>query len=152
MLSEAQLKEIQEHWRELGPVEAHYPGCYKDHMGCAIDALIHDLRYWREHAQPRLETRQVGPQENPREKELLAVCENLVELLRITFSASSEAYLRAVDIVRVAKGLPPEGEYPAAGDQPPKKKQRKKNPPQDVQARWDYPELEGEDQPPPKLP
>lgn len=102
----------------------------------------------------KLETRQVDEPANvsQREKELLMVCEKLLELLRITMHTSSQAYLQAVDLVRVAHGLPPEGEYSAAGDQPPKKKQRKKNPPQDVRARWDYPELEGEDQPPPKLP
>lgn len=148
MLSDDQLKEIQTHWREHGPLEAHYPGCYKHHMGCAIDALIHDLRYWRECALPRLEGRQVEPhREDGREKELLAVCENLLDLLRITFSTSSEAYLKGVDLVRVAQGLPPEGDPDSTAGKA-RRAKTPKAPTRKADARYDWPKLDGKDEPP----
>jgi len=96
-----------------------------------------------------IETRQVGDpaKVSQREKELLELCEKLLELLRITMSTSSQAYLKGYDLFLQAGGLPPEG--PAAEPHPPKKKKPKPKPaPKDVQARWDHPELEGNDEPP----
>lgn len=94
-----------------------------------------------------IETRQVGdPAEvSAREKELLELCVKLLELLRITMSTNSQAYLKGYDLFLKAGGLPPEGH---ADEPPPPKKKKPKPPPKDVQARWDHPELEGHDEPP----
>lgn len=99
---------------------------------------------------PQIETRQVGDpaKVNQREKELLELCGKLLELLRITMSTSSQAYLQGYDLFLKAGGLPPEG--PADEPHPPPKPPRKKKPkaPKDVKARWDHPELEGDNAPP----
>lgn len=96
---------------------------------------------------PRIETRQVGDpaKVSQREKELLELCGKLLELLRITMSTSSQAYLKGYDLFLKAGGLPPEG---PADEPPPPRKKKPKPAPKDVQARWDHPELEGHDEPP----
>lgn len=149
MLSDEQLEEIRHIWHEADEVdEDHYPGCYRRHLGCAVDALIYDLKHWRTAAAPRLEhdAREVGPLGNPREKELLALCEELVELLRQVQATGADAYLRGHASVRAAKGLPAEP-MPGQAKRPPRPK-KPRPAPKNTYARTNYPRLDGDDAPP----
>lgn len=110
MLDDEQLEEIRRCWAPPIPYQEHWPGCYRQHPSCAIDALIHDLKYWRGQAPPTLETKSVAMPGNPREKELLATCEKLDGLLQSAMDGAVGAYLTGHDLLREAQGKPPENE------------------------------------------
>lgn len=150
MLSDEQIEEIRQIWHEADEVDGdHYPGCYRRHLGCAVDALIYDLKYWRTAAAPRLEhdAREVGPLGSPREKELLALCDDLVDKLRLVCLAGSDAYLRGHALLRAAKGLPAE-DMPGQAKRAPRRKKPKPGP-KNTHARTNYPRLD--DDGPPQL-
>ena len=106
-----------------GSTTPHWPGCYEVHAECAIRWLVATVRELSPVAAKRIETK--GIAEETREKEIVKFMEFFVEMMRITMSDASHAYLEAHRILRDIKGLPPED---VIFTPKPKKKPKKTSP------------------------
>ncbi len=125
MISDDELNKIIAAHGYVSSTTPHWPGCYQVHAECAVRWLVATVRELSPVAAKRLSTTAVA--EETREKELVKFMELFLEMMRITMSDASTAYLEAHRILRDIKGLPPEDViYPprrkkkAAGDKPTK--------------------------------
>lgn len=104
MITDEELKIILDLYGYVGTTTPHWPGCYKVHNECAIRWLVATVRELSPFAAKRLETK--GVAEETREKELVKFMEYFLEMMRITMSDASGAYLEAARILDDVKGLP----------------------------------------------
>jgi hypothetical protein len=118
MITDEELNIILDQHGYADATGACWPGCYEFHAHCAIRWLVATVRELAPYAAKRIETK--GITEETREKEIVRFMEFFVEMMRITNSHASNAYLEADRILRDIKGLPP--------DMPANKHRRKKNP------------------------
>lgn len=125
MISDDELNKIIAVHGYVSSTTPHWPGCYQVHAECAVRWLVATVRELSPVAAKRLSTTAIA--EETREKELVRFMEFFVDMMRITLSDASHAYLEAHRILRDIKGLPPEDViYPPrrkkkpAGDKPPK--------------------------------
>ncbi|CAB4165305.1 hypothetical protein UFOVP822_34 [uncultured Caudovirales phage] len=125
MISDDELNKIIAAHGYVSSTTPHWAGCYQVHAECAVRWLVATVRELSPVAAKRLGTTALA--EETREKELVKFMELFLELMRITMSDASTAYLEAHRIIRDIKGLPPEDViYPPrrkkkpAGSKPPK--------------------------------
>lgn len=104
MVTDEELKIILDLYGYVGTTTPHWPGCYKVHNECAIRWLVATVRELSPVAAKRIETK--GIAEETREKELVKFMEYFLEMMRITMSDASHAYLEAARIIDDVKGLP----------------------------------------------
>jgi hypothetical protein len=123
VITDDELNKILQNHGYVKSTTPHWPGCYEVHAECAVRWLVATVRELAPYAAKRLETK--GVAEETREKELIKLLEYFLEMLRITSSHTSTAYLEAHRLILMAKGLPPEDvPYPskrkkkAGGDKP----------------------------------
>lgn len=106
MISDDELNKIMAAHGYVSSTTPHWPGCYQVHAECAVRWLVATVRELAPYAAKRLGTTAIA--EETREKELVKFMELFLELMRITMSDASTAYLEAHRIIRDIKGLPPE--------------------------------------------
>lgn len=104
MITDDELNIILEQHGYAQATGACWPGCYEVHAHCAIRWLVATVRELAPYAAKRIETKAVA--EETREKELVKFMEYFLEMMRITMSDASGAYLEAARIIDDIKGLP----------------------------------------------
>ena len=132
MITDEELNIILNLYGYVGTTTPHWPGCYKVHNECAIRWLVATVRELSPFAAKRLETK--GIAEETREKELVKFMEYFLEMMRITMSDASGAYLEAARILDDVKGLPRDEDLN-------KHRKKKTNPKKPPDTSFDYEQL-----------
>jgi hypothetical protein len=104
MITDEELNIILDIHGYASSTTPHWPGCYQVHNECAIRWLVATVRELAPYAAKRIETK--GIAEETREKELVKFMEFFLDMMRITLSDASTAYLEAARIIDDVKGLP----------------------------------------------